>query len=107
MHLALAIGGCTLAELEQRMTEREFQLWRKYARKFLLPDRRQEWHGAQTAMIIARTMGNVKGNVTMRDFMYEREDEPEVNATTGGNILGAVASVGVRRLGQGRKKKVT
>jgi hypothetical protein len=105
MNLALAIGGCTVDELEHRMSEREFTLWRQYAGRYGLPTRRLELHGAQIALLIAKTMGNARSGVGMKDFMFDPpEAEPQVDANLGAAVIRSMTSSRVRLLGQGRKK---
>lgn len=106
MDLALAIGGCTVAELEQRMTEREFNLWRRYGAQRGLPSRRLELGQAQISLLIARTMGNAKGNIGLRDFLFDPPaQEPEPDAAVVSGVMSAMTSARVRMLGQGRKNK--
>lgn len=76
MNLALALGGCTLDELDERMTESEFNLWSIYSRRFFLPSRRSDLYGAQLALITAKVNG--AKDVTIEDFMFDpaRELDP-------------------------------
>lgn len=107
MHLALAIGGCTADELETRMSEREFQLWRRFAARFGMPSRRIELHLAQISLLIARTMGNAR-NARLKDFLFDPSDpadeQPTVTANLGAAVIHSMTSSRVRVLGQGRKK---
>ena len=52
--LALAIGGCTIAELRQRMTRREFLSWMEFHRLFPFDDHHR-FH--RPAVLIAQTLG--------------------------------------------------
>jgi len=106
MHLALAIGGCTLDELDERMDEREFFLWEKYARAFFLPQRRADLQAAQTAYLVAVTMGGAKTSTKLSDFLVVPAIEDEsMTAEVGSSMIGAVTAARVYRLGQGRKAK--
>lgn len=108
MHLALAIGGCTLAELDERMTEGEFQLWGRYERAFFLPERRAQLQAATTAYLIAITMGGAKRSTSLADFIVipsTPETQPTMDADAGSAMISAATSSRVFRLGQGRKIK--
>lgn len=52
--LVLAIGGSTVAELQQRMTRREFLSWCEFYRLFPFDDRHR-YH--RPAVLIAQTLG--------------------------------------------------
>lgn len=105
MHLALALGGCTLTELDERMTETEFQLWAAYSRAFFLPQRRAELQAAQTAYILAVTMGGAKRSTQLSDFVIvPQQADPEMDADIGSAMISAATSSRIYRLGQGRKK---
>lgn len=69
MNLALAIGGCTLDELDERMTEAEFGLWWMFDSKFHLPSRRSELYAAQSSLVAAR-VGGAK-DVSINDFLFD------------------------------------
>ncbi len=106
MHLALAIGGCTLDELDERMGEAEFRLWIRYANEFFLPHRRAELQAAQTALLVAVTGSNGKRQMKLADFLVtpapavSGDDDAEQAVMA----LGAMASARVYRLSQGRKR---
>lgn len=106
MELALAIGGCTVAELDERMTEGEFYLWQLFARENFLPARRSQLQAAQTAYLIARTMGGAKPSTKFADFLIvPNTKDSDMDADAGGAMISAATSARVYRLGQGRKVK--
>lgn len=106
MELALAIGGCTIAELDERMTEGEFYLWQIFAKQNFLPARRYQLQAAQTAYLIARTMGGAKPSTKFADFIIvPNTQDAEMDADAGGAMISAATSARVHRLGQGRKAK--
>lgn len=78
MDLALEIG-IPAESLARTMTEHELRLWRRYAKKKLLPTQRLELYLAQVAQLIAATMGGAK-NTKISDFMirlhYEEQEIP-------------------------------
>jgi len=105
MHLALAIGGMTLEEMDERMSEREFRLWLKYADTFFLPERRAELQAAQTAYLVAASIGG--GKRKLADFVVLPKGsayaEPEPDAEYGGMVLGAMTSRRVIQLGKKKR----
>lgn len=88
------------------MTEREFRGWLRFSGKHLLPSRRQELYLAQVAYVIAQTAGTT--DMTLKDFILDfggkaKKQTAEDSALMLANIA---QGPGVRKLGQGRKKKV-
>jgi len=73
MTLALNLGK-TVADLERDMSGVEFDLWRRYASRNVLPWRKMELHLAQIAHIIAATMGGAKDK-SLADYMFDPEEE--------------------------------
>jgi hypothetical protein len=82
------------------MSERELLTWQKYAIQKGLPTRRLE---IQTA-VIAHTIAAVNGNkdLSVSDFMLMDKKEPK-KVTAEENVM--ALGIGMRKLGQGRKKK--
>lgn len=77
MELALALGGMTVEELEERMTERELHGWMHFMSRRRWPMRRFEMYLAQIAHVVASTMG-VNKTLTVQDFIYsDRDPEAE------------------------------
>ena len=97
----------TLGEMSKRMTERELRLWSHYAAKKGLPSRRLELGNALNALSVARSTGDGESQLT--DFLFDgKEQQPKLTAEDGASALATMADgVGVRKLGQGRKKKGT
>lgn len=56
------------------MSECDLQLYAAYAAEHMLPTRRAEIYAAQTAYIVAQTMGGYKG--AFEDFLLHKADEP-------------------------------
>ena len=81
MELALALGGGTVEELEQRMTERELNGWIRFMHRRRWPMRRMEMYLAQIAHVVASTMGGNK-TLTVQDFIYPDRDLEEESAVT-------------------------
>lgn len=55
------------------MSECDLQLYAAYAAEHMLPARRAEIYAAQTAYIVAQTMGGYKG--AFEDFLLRKADE--------------------------------
>ena len=55
------------------MSEYDLQLYAAYAAEHMLPTRRAEIYAAQTAYIVAQTMGGYKGK--FEDFMLGKAEE--------------------------------
>lgn len=104
MNLALELG-CTLSELEERLTEKEWLMWLLYDSQYRFPTRRMELYLARIAMVVAQTMGGAQ-NVSINDYLikFERVEATEKNKGAAA-VFGAVNSKKVYMLGQGRKLK--
>ena len=74
MDLALAFGT-TVAELEDRITVAEWNLWRRYHGRQGLPFRRLEMHLAQIAQFIAVTAGGAKTGAPLSEFLIDPRDD--------------------------------
>lgn len=86
------------------MSEREFVAWLSYAGKQMLPARRAELQRAMLCLTVAASAGNDK--VSLQDFLFDEKPDNKLTAEEGARALDAIGSGGgVRRLGQGRKKK--
>lgn len=87
------------------MSEREFRGWLRYAAKHQLPSRRQEAYLAQVAYVIAQTAG--AEDMTLKDFILDFGGKArKPTAEEGAHMIANIAQgPGVRKLGQGRKKK--
>lgn len=99
----------TAAELRGTMTTRELRDWRRYARQRGLPSVRLQWQMAMLALVVARTAGNDATDLSqfLIDFDTGRKERatPKIEtAQQGGAALGALAGVGVYRLGQRKKR---
>lgn len=74
MSLELGIPTHTLAAT---LPEREFVAYQRHAARRMLPTRRLEMQLAQLSMLLCKVNGNK--DVTLRDFLFEPEDEPTVD----------------------------
>lgn len=96
----------TVADMTERMTERELGAWRTYARTRGLPSFRLRAQVAMVALCVAQSTGTK--NITLDDFLIQyREPEPEPKRQTareGAAAIGAMAGAGVVRLGLKRKR---
>jgi hypothetical protein len=96
----------TVATLSATMSERELLDWARYTRARALPTRRLQ---LQLALIALKQVQVATGDeeVGIEDFLYQPEPEMEkLKAVEGALAIGTiVGGVGVRKLGQGRKKK--
>lgn len=105
MHLALELG-CTVSELEHRLTEREFLLWQLYSMTHILPNRRIELALAHITSWIAKTMGGVDANVPLSSFLLKPVvPDAEPSSPGAGAIFSGFNVAGMHILGQGRKLK--
>jgi hypothetical protein len=87
------------------MTEREFSAWLRYAQKRLMPSQRIEAYLAQVASVIAQSVGN---DVKISDFILDFGAKPRKASKEDARAFAAMLpGTGVRKLGQGRKKKAT
>jgi hypothetical protein len=89
--------------MSREMTEREFRVWIRYASQHLLPSDRSEAYMAQIASVVAQSVGN---ELTTKDFLLDfggKKRKPVKESA--GAIAAMLPAVGVRKLGQGRKKK--
>lgn len=59
--MALAVGGCTVDELLERLTPREYFRWQKFEQQFgPLGPERLDYLAAQISFYVVRTMGGKK-----------------------------------------------
>jgi hypothetical protein len=98
MDLALELG-MTVAQLKTSMLARELHAWEVYAARKMLPARRRDVYLAQ----VAQAMAGGK----LVDWLLDPSDEPPpLTSNEGAMALDTIAGgIGVRKLGQGRKKK--
>lgn len=80
MDLALQMG-VPARSLARHLTEAEFQDWRVYAARRMLPQRRLELYLAQIAMLVAKSGRIAKNGATLDDYLFdppdiEGDDEP-------------------------------
>lgn len=88
------------------MTEAEFGLWLRYSKMFFLPHRSATYQAASIARLVAVTMGGSKSK-ELDDFIVKpaaKEDGQALDAESGGQLLGALGSARVYRLGQKKRK---
>ena len=84
-----------------RMPEREFRSWVRYASTRLMPGRRMEAYLAQIASVIAQTSGN---DMSLSDFLLDFKPKgKKMKSTADAYAIANFAKRGVRKLGQGRK----
>lgn len=72
--LALALGGCTVAELQQRMGSAEFAAWLAFYQVEPFGDLRDDMRMALVATLTANAHRNVKKKrepFELSDFMFE------------------------------------
>ena len=105
MDLALALG-MTERQLSRAMSERELRRWMAYANKRSLPPARLEAYLAQVAYVLAQTAG--AADMSLKDFMLDFSGKGKKPTAEEGAfaIANLAQGPGVRKLGQGRKKKV-
>lgn len=85
--LALALG-MTVADVESRMTAREFDLWQRYAIRRMLPWRRMELLLAQIARMVGITMGGVSNETPLTEFLFEGVDDEDDEDMTAEEFFG-------------------
>lgn len=95
MELALELG-MTLTSLRREMPHRELIRWYAYRNKRMLPGRRME-------LMMAQLIRSFAGG-TVADYLIG-EEQPQEKVNDGASAISAMAGVGVRTLGKGRKKK--
>jgi hypothetical protein len=76
--LALALGGCTIAELQERMSQRELQAWREFYRLYPFDDRHR-FH--RPAAALARAIGG-QGITTASIIEWLQPDPRNVDLTS-------------------------
>lgn len=92
--------GWSLAQVGQ-LTEAEFQLW--FARGKPLWPRRLELMLAQLTSLVAQVHGNKH---TLQDMdLFDPRAEQNASLDAAAESLADLAGAGLRKLGQGRKKK--
>jgi hypothetical protein len=99
------LGWRSVAELSRGMSEREFRRWMRFAATHRFPFIRQEAYLAQIASVIAQTTGN---EMTINDFILDfsgKSKKAGAKKDDASAIAAMLPAVGVRKLGQGRKKK--
>jgi hypothetical protein len=91
--------------MAREMTEREFRAWMRFAAEHWLPADRIEVYLAQIASVVAQTAGN---DMSIPDFVLnftgKKQKPPKDDVRA---IAAMLPAVGVRKLGQGRKKELT
>lgn len=86
MDLSLQLGRPVEA-LAREMTERELQLWVRYARERMLPARRIELYLAQLSFICAKGLGVASANATVEDYLFDGPADPEGDDDNEGDDL--------------------
>lgn len=92
----------TLAQLRS-LSERELHIWMRFAGQKGFHARRQEIQLARIALTVAQCAGNQ--DMTLNDFLLDKVPDKKMNADDGANAIAMFGGVGVRKLGQGRKRK--
>ena len=104
MDLALALGMDE--EAMSQKSERWFLGWMRYAEQKWLPQYRVEAYLAQIASVIAQSVGNPDARI--KDFLLDftpKKSRAESATDSAYALANLAQGPGVRKLGQGRKKK--
>lgn len=80
MQIALDLG-CTLGELNQRMSSKEFSLWEAAIQAQPRGVERDNYHSAIIASLLANIHAPKGKRYTIADFMHEDEDTKKQRET--------------------------